>query len=486
MPSRKREVESASDDGRSQRYIVRFKPEKPSASIKTLESKEVGLKVARSSDFKETELSLDSLGEGETIFLEKLGIAIIQAPEDQINALSVADEGSVQMRPEREFFIFGNGVEDRPRSSFDLAAEAGFEEMPESSVNGDDFNISANFIRGYYAGVSNLMNELVATTPQQRNNSFGIAAQLNQSKATWGLQVTNALTSSFTGKGIRVAVLDTGLDLTHPDFVGRNITSKSFLTGVPTAQDGNGHGTHCAGTICGLAKPSKLPRYGVAPEAELFVGKVLRDNGSGPESAILMGIEWAIVNNCRIISMSLGRRVSVNEPPDDDYEEIGRTALDNNCLIIAAAGNESQRPGSIAPVGAPANSTNIMAVAALQRVNNGQFAVARFSNGGLNPGGGKVDIAGPGVAIYSSWSKTAYGPSPLEPNRPPTGTAYHTISGTSMATPHVAGIAALLAQQTPAPTAHQIMHQLTQTALPIGQLLARDVGSGLVQAPQAS
>jgi subtilisin family serine protease len=131
-------------------------------------------------------------------------------------------------------------------------------------------------------------------------------------------------------------------------------------------------------------------------------------------------------------------------------------------LVIAAAGNDSHRPGDIEPVGRPANCQSIMAVAAVD-VN---MQIAFFSNGSINAGGGSVDIAGPGVDVRSSW---------LMPQR------YNTISGTSMATPHVSGIAALWleAQQL---SASMLWAKLTQSAKRLG-LASSDVGSGLVQAP---
>jgi subtilisin family serine protease len=132
-------------------------------------------------------------------------------------------------------------------------------------------------------------------------------------------------------------------------------------------------------------------------------------------------------------------------------------------LIVAAAGNDSQRPSTITPVSHPANCPSILAVAAL----DSGLRVASFSNGGVNLSGGQVDIAGPGVAVRSSW---------------PRPTLYRTISGTSMATPHVAGIAALHAEANPDMRGATLGWLLLQSALRL-QLITRDVGSGLVQAP---
>ena len=108
--------------------------------------------------------------------------------------------------------------------------------------------------------------------------------------------------SAFTGRDVKVAVLDTGFDLNHPDFAGRPIVSSSFITGEPV-QDGNGHGTHCIGAAMGPKTPvGTHRRYGVAGEASIFAGKVLSNAGSGADGGILAGIDWAIRNGCRAIS----------------------------------------------------------------------------------------------------------------------------------------------------------------------------------------
>jgi subtilisin len=268
----------------------------------------------------------------------------------------------------------------------------------------------------------------------------------------------------LSGKGIRVAVLDTGLDLEHPDFVGRRITTSSFVSGE-AVQDGHGHGTHCIGTACGPRQPGQLPRYSIAYNAEIFAGKILSNRGSGADANILGGIQWAITNGCQIVSMSLG--ASLCDQPNQGFsrifESVAQRALAAGTLLIAAAGNDSERPGHICPVSHPANCPSILAVGALDQ----QLQVAAFSNSGLNPQGGQVDVAGPGVAVRSSW------PRPI---------LYRTISGTSMATPHIAGIAALLAEANPEARGRALASLLLQTARRL-DLPARDVGSGLAQAP---
>ena len=258
-----------------------------------------------------------------------------------------------------------------------------------------------------------------------------------------------------------MAVLDTGLDLNHPDFQGRAINSQSFIAGE-AVQDGNGHGTHCIGTSCGSRRPGVGPRYGVAFNAHIFAGKVLSNGGRGSDGAILSGINWALRNRCQVISMSLGRRVSPGERPTRNYETAGRRALRAGTLIVAAAGNDSSRPSQVIPVSSPANAASIAAVAAL----DANLSVARFSNAGINPRGGEINLAGPGVHVHSSW------PMPLR---------LRSISGTSMATPHVAGVAALVAEEVPSARGVQLYRELRRRArrLPLPRV---DVGNGLVEA----
>jgi subtilisin family serine protease len=270
--------------------------------------------------------------------------------------------------------------------------------------------------------------------------------------STWGLAACKVPGSSFNGNGIKVAVLDTGFDLGHPEFAGRAFVSNSFV-GQPV-QDLHGHGTHTTGTACGPQAPAgPIQRYGIGFRTQIFVGKVLTNSGSGTQAQVLAGMNWAIANKCAVISMSLGAQI----PVQPSYTAAGSAALAAGCLIVAAAGNASARPGVINPAGAPANSPTIMSVAALDSA----LKVAVFSNGR------KVDIAGPGVNVFSSW---------------PRPTLHNTISGTSMATPHVAGCAALWAQTNPALRGAALRAKLIATAkhLPFPPT---DVGAGLVQAP---
>jgi subtilisin family serine protease len=174
-------------------------------------------------------------------------------------------------------------------------------------------------LQGYRDAVTNLVDNLIST--EQGVKTLAVEAEAT---VTWGLQATKVVNSRFSGRGIKVAVLDTGFDLTHPDFVGRKIISKSFVDNEEV-QDKQGHGTHCIGTACGPLTPSILPRYGVAYDAEIYVGKVLSNQGSGSDTGILAGITWAIANGCRIISMSLGARVEPGQAFSKIFEAVGGT-----------------------------------------------------------------------------------------------------------------------------------------------------------------
>ncbi|MGB6605340.1 MAG: S8 family serine peptidase, partial [Steroidobacteraceae bacterium] len=211
-------------------------------------------------------------------------------------------------------------------------------------------------------------------------------------------------------------------------------------------------------------QPRDAPRYGIASAAELHVARVLGDDASGTDGNVLAGIDWAVGRGCAVISISLGSPVYVGDGYPEVYEHVAARSLAAGSLLVAPAGNESQRPDTIAPVEHPANCPSIVAVGALDR----SLEVAPFSNGGLNPNGGEVSLVAPGVAIVSA---------------APRPDLYQVGSGTSMATPFVAGVAALLAEAHPGVRGTALRDLLLEAfrELPAP---ARDVGAGLVQAPE--
>lgn len=264
--------------------------------------------------------------------------------------------------------------------------------------------------------------------------------------ATWGLVQCKVPPSSLSGLGIKVAVLDTGFDIGHPDFMGRSFTTETFAG--QTVQDLNGHGTYTIGTACGPKEFSgDTPRYGIAYECQIFAGKVLSNAGSGSTASVLVGMNWAIANGCEVISMSLGSQA----PIQTAYTKAGSSALTKGCLIIAVAGNNSSFTGP------PANSLTIMSVASLDQT----LTPSNFSNYG------KIEIAALGRDVFSSM------PSPR---------LHGIMSGTSMATPHVSGCAALWAQSNPTLRGMNLWQRLQSSAIRLN-FPPSQVGNGLVQAP---
>jgi len=285
----------------------------------------------------------------------------------------------------------------------------------------------------------------------------------------WGLKALNIENSLYTGKGIDICILDTGIELSHPDFSGREIEGKSFISGESWDRDPNGHGTHCAGIAAGNIRLDNGKRYGIAKDANLKIAKVLSDSGKGTTSSVIDAIDWAITKKFRVLSLSLASAVKLNDTPSPLFETVGARALENNCIIIAAAGNDSSRPSVPKPVSSPANTSSIMAVGAI----DGHMKIAKFSNAGLNPAtGGSVNICAPGVDIISTYPKNSKNKS----------SNYYAMSGTSMATPHVSGMMALYMEQFPEKTAKEIWELAEAKAKPIEGLKYRDIGSGLIQA----
>jgi subtilisin family serine protease len=309
------------------------------------------------------------------------------------------------------------------------------------------------------------------------------------SSNTWGIDAVGAAASSFDGSGITVAVLDTGIDPAHPAFAGVDLTQRNFTT--EGDNDQNGHGTHCAGTIFG--KDVDGTRIGVARNIRrALIGKVLGEGG-GSSLTIAQAIQWAANEGANIISMSLGIDFPgyVNYLVDQQgldlrpatsialegyraninlFTELSRlieaaNLFGQGTILVAAAGNESNRPDYEIAVAPPAAGTGVIAVGALQQGDDG-LTVASFSNN-------QVNIAAPGVDIISAWP----------------GGGLRSLSGTSMATPHVAGVAALWAQEQLEQTRRIDSQLLTArliasgTLLPLAPADPEDIGAGLVRTP---
>ncbi|MFI9598465.1 S8 family serine peptidase [Streptomyces sp. NPDC052043] len=275
-----------------------------------------------------------------------------------------------------------------------------------------------------------------------------------------------AWASGLTGKGVTVAVLDTGVDTSHPDLAGRVAVTRNFVDGED-GTDRNGHGTHVASTLGGSGAASGGEEKGVAPDAVLAVGKVLGDQGTGSESQIIAGMEWAARDvRARIVSMSLGS----SEPSDGTdpmAQAVDALSEETGALFVVAAGNTGA-PSSLDSPGAADDALTVGAVDPSDRAAYFTSAGPRSGDNALKP-----DLAAPGVDILAARSQLA-----------PGSGAYTSMSGTSMATPHVAGAAALLAQEHPDWSGARIKDALMSTSKQLDES-AYVLGAGRVSVPDA-
>ncbi|WP_105968679.1 S8 family peptidase [Streptomyces geranii] len=278
--------------------------------------------------------------------------------------------------------------------------------------------------------------------------------------------------SGYDGKGVKIAVLDTGVDTGHPDLAGKIAESTSFVPDQ-AVQDGHGHGTHVASTIVGSGAASDGRLKGVAPGAELLVGKVLGNDGRGQSSWIIAGMEWAAHSGARIVSMSLGG--TATGASDVLSETVDELSASTGTLFVIASGNAGP---SEQTVGTPGIADSALTVGAVDKSDK----LAPFSSRGPRPGdfAAKPEITAPGVAITAA---RAAGTS--MPGGTPVDDYYTAASGTSMATPHVAGAAALVAQAHPDWTGEQLKQSLASTARTNDVNSVFEQGDGRVDAVRA-
>ncbi|GAA1360086.1 S8 family serine peptidase [Streptomyces beijiangensis] len=284
------------------------------------------------------------------------------------------------------------------------------------------------------------------------------------------INAPQAWAAGASGAGVKLAVLDTGADPTHPDLAGR-ISESADFTGTGSSVDGHGHGTHVAATVAGSGAGAPGERSGVAPKADLLVGKVLDNSGSGTDSQVIAGMEWAVAQGARVISMSLGS--GPTDGTDPVSTSLEKLSEDSGALFVVAAGNAG--PG-VGTVGAPSVAPAALSVAAVDYSN----ATASFSSRGpaLAAGVVKPEIAAPGVNIVAARAAgTNLGTVQTNPD-------YTALSGTSMATPQVAGAAALVAEEHPDWKAGQIKSALMGSAAKLTSSVY-ETGAGLTDAAAA-
>ena len=261
----------------------------------------------------------------------------------------------------------------------------------------------------------------------------------------WGVKRVNASAAwDYTmGEGVKVAVIDTGIDYTHPDLAPVFKGGYNAVTGGTDPRDDQGHGTHVSGTVAAARDLKGV--VGVAPKVDLYVAKVLDKNGSGQYSWIVDGIEWAIKNQIQVINMSLGGKSGT-----DALAQVMKKAKEAGITVVCAAGNDS------GPVNYPAKYPEALAVSA----SDSGDKLAYFSSKGP-----EVHVIAPGVSVYSTKM----------------GGGFTSMSGTSMAAPHVAGLAAL-AVGAGADTPDKVRAALKNAASLLPAVKPGDQGNGLVDA----
>ncbi|MFF7390877.1 S8 family serine peptidase [Streptomyces scabiei] len=284
--------------------------------------------------------------------------------------------------------------------------------------------------------------------------------------------------AGFDGKGVKVAVLDTGVDQTHPDLAGQEIAERNF-SGSEDSVDRFGHGTHVASTVAGTGAASPAGsggRYkGVAPGARILDGKVLDDGGAGEDSGIIAGMEWAVAEGAQVVNMSMG---GPDTPGIDPLEEaVNRLSSESGALFVIAAGNDGRQGEHT--VGSPGSADSALTVGAVDKADK----LTDFSSRGprVGDGGVKPDLTAPGAQITAAASTT----SGIASQHPAGTPGYTTMDGTSMATPHVAGAAALLAQQHPNWSGQRIKAALTGSAKP-GPYSSYQQGTGRTDVARAT
>jgi subtilisin len=395
------------------RYLITFKEGAVKEGAHALSA--TGLRSVDARDFAGQAFNIRDVAGADSLVLPEIGVAVVAAAALATRGLCVQAEiaaDSPIQAIEPEYFVFAQSADD--------------------------------YLRGFARATEVIAKDLGQTAELKMPDHDQEEVQVIG--ATWGLIKCKVPPSPRSGAGIKVAVLDTGMDLGHPDFSGRMIVGQTFV-GQPV-QDLHSHGTHNIGTACGPQAPAgTTPRYGIGYKALIFAGKVLSNSGASVGGSVLAGMNWAIANRCAVIFTPLGSQAPVQAA----YTAAGTAALNNGGVIIAPAGSSGSNPG------APANSPTIMSVASLDQ----NLSPSSFSNFG------KIEIAAPGRDVLSSV---------------PRPTRYGTRSGTSMAAAHVAGCAALWAETSPTLRGMNLWNKVLATAQPLPFPASR-VGKGLVQAP---
>ena len=317
-------------------------------------------------------------------------------------------------------------VDEDPKINWLFAAPKGFAEVPFGDVSVD-------------------IPPFRKSNPAQRPAAQG-------GKAPWGVERVNAPAAwaRTRGEGVKVCVVDTGIDRTHPDLKDNIAGGWNAITKSDDFTDDNGHGSHVSGTIAGLGLANGV--VGVAPKASLYGVKVLDSEGSGTFDDVIAGMQWCVQEGMQVMSMSLGASQG-----NDSLKAAVEAVAKSQTVLIAAAGNDGDDGHGGDTVGYPARYPGAIAIAA----SNSADKVAYFSSRGP-----EVAFIAPGANVYSTYMNGGY----------------ETLSGTSMATPHVSGLAALLISAKHVSGVSAVREALAKAAAPLAGAPATQQGAGMIDA----
>ncbi|MFI9465422.1 S8 family peptidase [Streptomyces xiamenensis] len=359
-----------------------------------------------------------------------------------------------------------------------LLADTTENRTPLDSINGEAFTVTAEETTGLWDAVTRPGGEndgafRLAATPGIATVTLDGVVETTLAESVPQIGAPEAWQAGYDGEGVTIAVLDTGISEQHADLAGKVIAAEDFA-GTGHTGDLHGHGTHVASTAAGTGAHGDGTYTGVAPGADLLNGKVLDDGGLGWESGIIAGMEWAVDQGADIINMSLGGEARSFIDPME--EAVNRLSAESGALFVIAAGNNGPKPGTIGSPGTADAALTLGSVDKSDRLASSSSVGPRSRDGALKP-----DVTAPGVDIAAAGAPDAaiwqYGR--------PVADGYVAISGTSMATPHAAGAAALLSQRHPEWTGQQIKAALTGSATGADGLTAYQQGSGRIDVAAA-
>lgn len=328
-----------------------------------------------------------------------------------------------------------------------------------SAVGADAFTLKPGEADDAWSSLTTTSAGSTELAPGVASIHLDRALQVSLNESVPQIGAPAAWAAGFDGTGVKVAVVDSGIDANHPDLAGKVIAAKNFSAAEGT-QDANGHGTHVASTVAGSGAASGGAYKGVAPGAELINARALDAKGWGSDSSVLAAVEWAVEAGADVVNLSLG----ATDTPGIDLLEETVNKLSDQALFVIAAGNDGP---AATTVGSPGSAERALTVGAV----DGKDALAAFSSRGPVVGDGAVkpEVTAPGVDITAAKFNSG---------------GYQAMSGTSMAAPHVAGAAALLAQQHPGWSGQQIKADLVGSAVP-GAHTPYEQGTGRIDMTRA-